>query len=250
MQRAGRARAASRRRVEERRGGGRSSVALEEAEEAGAVVVRLEVQPVVDRGDAADHAAAAPREEELPLGVLVERVPRRVDERARVAAQQRRPAGERAVQRVRAVRRRRREPAAVARRRDLRRRPWRPYTPRRSATGPPPRCVPTSVLGRSLESSLAFCYAAQIAVLLCESVVRRGIRRLEDVARRRAISNKVFVGNLSFDVTREELIEAFSAAGRVVDAKVPTDRETGRPRGFAFVEFESDDGARSAASSS
>jgi RNA recognition motif-containing protein len=59
-----------------------------------------------------------------------------------------------------------------------------------------------------------------------------------------AISNKVFVGNLSFDVTREELIEAFSAAGRVVDAKVPTDRETGRPRGFAFVEFESEDGAR------
>jgi len=52
------------------------------------------------------------------------------------------------------------------------------------------------------------------------------------------------VGNLSFDVTREELIEAFSAAGRVVDAKVPTDRETGRPRGFAFVEFESDDAAK------
>jgi RNA recognition motif-containing protein len=52
------------------------------------------------------------------------------------------------------------------------------------------------------------------------------------------------VGNLSFDVTREELIEAFSAAGRVVDAKVPTDRETGRPRGFAFVELESEDAAR------
>jgi RNA recognition motif-containing protein len=54
----------------------------------------------------------------------------------------------------------------------------------------------------------------------------------------------VFVGNLSFDVTREELIDAFSAAGRVVDAKVPTDRETGRPRGFAFVEFESDEAAQ------
>jgi RNA recognition motif-containing protein len=51
----------------------------------------------------------------------------------------------------------------------------------------------------------------------------------------------VFVGNLSFDVTREELVEAFGAVGRVVDAKVPTDRETGRPRGFAFVEFESDE---------
>ena len=53
----------------------------------------------------------------------------------------------------------------------------------------------------------------------------------------------MFVGNLSFDVTREELIEAFSAAGKVVDAKLPTDRETGRPRGFAFVEFESDESA-------
>ena len=60
----------------------------------------------------------------------------------------------------------------------------------------------------------------------------------------RAISNKVFVGNLSFDVTRDELIAAFSAAGKVVDAKVPTDRETGRPRGFAFVEFEDDDAAQ------
>ena len=58
-----------------------------------------------------------------------------------------------------------------------------------------------------------------------------------------AISNKVFVGNLSFDVTKEELVEAFAAVGRVVDAKVPTDRETGRPRGFAFVEFESDEAA-------
>jgi cold-inducible RNA-binding protein len=54
----------------------------------------------------------------------------------------------------------------------------------------------------------------------------------------------VFVGNLSFDVTRDELVEAFAAAGKVVDAKVPTDRETGRPRGFAFVEFESDEAAQ------
>ena len=52
------------------------------------------------------------------------------------------------------------------------------------------------------------------------------------------------MGNLSFDVTRDELIEAFSSAGRVVDAKVPTDRDTGRPRGFAFVEFEDEEGAK------
>lgn len=52
------------------------------------------------------------------------------------------------------------------------------------------------------------------------------------------------MGNLSFEVTRDELIQAFSEAGKVVDAKVPTDRETGRPRGFAFVQFESDDAAQ------
>ena len=52
------------------------------------------------------------------------------------------------------------------------------------------------------------------------------------------------MGNLSFDVTRDELMEVFAEAGRVRDAKVPTDRETGRPRGFAFVEFEDEEGAR------
>lgn len=54
----------------------------------------------------------------------------------------------------------------------------------------------------------------------------------------------MFVGNLSFEVSRDELIEAFSAAGKVLDAKVPTDRETGRPRGFAFVEFENEESAQ------
>jgi len=63
----------------------------------------------------------------------------------------------------------------------------------------------------------------------------------QNETREPAISRKVFVGNLSFDVTRDELLEAFGAAGKVLDAKVPTDRETGRPRGFAFVEFESEE---------
>ena len=49
---------------------------------------------------------------------------------------------------------------------------------------------------------------------------------------------------MSYDVTREELLTVFGAAGKVTDAKVPTDRETGRPRGFAFVEFETDEAAQ------
>lgn len=48
---------------------------------------------------------------------------------------------------------------------------------------------------------------------------------------------KLFVGNLSFDTTEDELRQLFAQAGEVVGVAMPTDRMTGRPRGFAFVEF-------------
>ncbi|HPW56180.1 MAG TPA: hypothetical protein PLP31_10655 [Thermoanaerobaculaceae bacterium] len=48
------------------------------------------------------------------------------------------------------------------------------------------------------------------------------------------------MGNLSFRTTREELNALVSAAGTVVDLYLPTDRATGKPRGFAFVEFASE----------
>lgn len=47
----------------------------------------------------------------------------------------------------------------------------------------------------------------------------------------------MFVGNLSFDASRQELETAFSTVGRIADIVVPLDRSTNRPRGFAFVEF-------------
>lgn len=50
----------------------------------------------------------------------------------------------------------------------------------------------------------------------------------------------VYVGNLSYDVTQEDLTQVFAEYGTVKRVTVPTDRETGRPRGFAFVEMESD----------
>jgi cold-inducible RNA-binding protein len=47
----------------------------------------------------------------------------------------------------------------------------------------------------------------------------------------------VFVGNLHYETTAEELSVLLAAAGTIVDVRLPTDRETGRPRGFAFVGF-------------
>ncbi len=51
------------------------------------------------------------------------------------------------------------------------------------------------------------------------------------------MSTKLYVGNLSFRTTSEDLKEAFSAAGTVESASVIEDRETGRSRGFGFVEM-------------
>ncbi|NEO83360.1 MAG: RNA-binding protein [Spirulina sp. SIO3F2] len=47
----------------------------------------------------------------------------------------------------------------------------------------------------------------------------------------------IYVGNLSYDVTRDDLQEVFGEYGPVRRVSLPTDRVTGRPRGFAFVEF-------------
>jgi RNA recognition motif-containing protein len=53
------------------------------------------------------------------------------------------------------------------------------------------------------------------------------------------MSNKLFVGNLDFTVTENDLEDAFAAHGTVVEANLVTDRTTGRPRGFAFVTMSS-----------
>jgi len=58
--------------------------------------------------------------------------------------------------------------------------------------------------------------------------------------------SKVFVGNLNFNTTRDEVQSLFAQVGNVRDVFLPNDRETGRPRGFAFVEFENDEDAAKA----
>ena len=52
------------------------------------------------------------------------------------------------------------------------------------------------------------------------------------------MSSKVFVGGLSWDTNDQSLADAFSALGTVTEAKVISDRDTGRSRGFGFVTFD------------
>ena len=58
---------------------------------------------------------------------------------------------------------------------------------------------------------------------------------------------RIYVGNLPYSVTRDQLADLFSPFGEVADVHVVIDRQTGRPKGFAFVEMD-DAGARKAIS--
>jgi RNA recognition motif-containing protein len=60
------------------------------------------------------------------------------------------------------------------------------------------------------------------------------------------MSKTAFVGNLSYATTEEELTTLFAEAGPVVRARIGVDRETGRSRGFAFVEFANDEACAAA----
>lgn len=62
-------------------------------------------------------------------------------------------------------------------------------------------------------------------------------------------SSKLFIGGLSYGTDDQSLNDAFSAFGEVVEARVITDRDTGRSRGFGFVNFTSEESASSAVSS-
>ena len=60
------------------------------------------------------------------------------------------------------------------------------------------------------------------------------------------MSAKLFVGNLSFNITENELQDAFAAHGTVVEANLMMDRATGRPRGFGFVTMSTPEEAQKA----
>jgi len=62
------------------------------------------------------------------------------------------------------------------------------------------------------------------------------------------MGKKLYVGNLPFTATEEQLNDTFGAVGSVDSVKIITDRETGRSKGFAFVEMSSDAEAQTAIS--
>jgi len=60
------------------------------------------------------------------------------------------------------------------------------------------------------------------------------------------MSTKLYVGNLSYDTTEENLTKLFTEVGPVTSVSVITDRHTGRSKGFGFVEMESSEAAKAA----
>ncbi len=74
----------------------------------------------------------------------------------------------------------------------------------------------------------------------CAGSSTRTTERKDDIAA------KIFVGNLNFDTSPSDLEALFSQVGPIVEIFLPSDRATGRPRGFAFVEYHDDEAATEA----
>ena len=60
------------------------------------------------------------------------------------------------------------------------------------------------------------------------------------------MSTKLYVGNLTYDIGENELQELFSPHGPITEVKLMVDRDTGKPRGFAFVTMATEEGAKAA----
>ncbi len=60
------------------------------------------------------------------------------------------------------------------------------------------------------------------------------------------MQNKLFIGNLSFKLGDDDIRDLFQQFGSITEVAIPRNRETDKPRGFAFITFETEDAARSA----
>ncbi|XP_058093359.1 glycine-rich RNA-binding protein 2, mitochondrial-like [Magnolia sinica] len=99
---------------------------------------------------------------------------------------------------------------------------------------------------------MAFC--SRIGSLVRQSISGNGLANgptpvMSMLNAVRCISSKLFIGGLSYGTDDQSLRDAFTSFGDVVEAKVITDRDTGRSRGFGFVNFACDESATSALSS-
>ncbi|OWM84223.1 glycine-rich RNA-binding protein 2, mitochondrial-like [Punica granatum] len=82
--------------------------------------------------------------------------------------------------------------------------------------------------------------------ILKQSLSANGQGSMLNSIRSMASSTKLFIGGLSYGTDDHSLKDAFSSYGEVVEARVILDRDTGRSRGFGFVDFSSDESASSA----
>ena len=69
------------------------------------------------------------------------------------------------------------------------------------------------------------------------SDLKKDLRKNKTIKLREAIMGKLYVGNLSYDVTENELNDLFSPKGKVVSVKIISDHQSGRSKGFGFVEM-------------
>jgi RNA recognition motif-containing protein len=63
------------------------------------------------------------------------------------------------------------------------------------------------------------------------------VRDLSDFSEKERFVTQIYVGNLAYGATEDDIRQAFSEFGQVSNVSIITDRQTGRPRGFAFVEM-------------
>jgi RNA recognition motif-containing protein len=68
----------------------------------------------------------------------------------------------------------------------------------------------------------------------------------ETATKEKDMGTRLYVGNLPYSVTELELRDLFASLGTITEAKIVTDRDTGRPRGFGFVEMSTEDEAKKA----
>ncbi|KAL3724547.1 hypothetical protein ACJRO7_029684 [Eucalyptus globulus] len=88
----------------------------------------------------------------------------------------------------------------------------------------------------------------KVGNLLKQSLSQNGPASMLNSIRFMGSQSKLFVGGLSYGTDDHSLKDAFSSFGEVVEARVITDRDSGRSRGFGFVSFSSDESASSAVS--